>query len=124
MPQSGTAPPRLSLVIPIYQEAHRIAQTLHEAAAFLAEQPYSSEIVVADDGSRDGGFELSCEAGASLPVPLCVLRSAPNRGKGAALKLGFAAARGEVVAFPTPISRRRSTRSVPDSTPSTTAQTS
>ena len=91
--------PLLTLVIPVYQEAHRIAATLRAAAEYLEKQPYGCEIVVADDGSSDGGFEAACEAARSLPLPVQVLRSEPNRGKGAALKLGFAASHGEIVAF-------------------------
>ena len=99
MPLARGEAPLLTLVIPVYQEAHRIAATLRAAAEYLEKQPYACEIVVADDGSSDGGFEAACEAASSLSVPVQVVRSEPNRGKGAALKLGFAASRGEIVAF-------------------------
>ena len=92
-------PPNLSLVVPAYNEAERIVEPLHTMANYLAEQPYSSEIIVVDDGSSDGTFELVCKIGAELPVTLRALRYSPNCGKGHALKVGFAASRGSHILF-------------------------
>src|SRR3990172_2581358 len=43
----------LSLVIPAYNEEHRIKKTLLENMEFLSKQPYSWEMIVVDDGSKD-----------------------------------------------------------------------
>lgn len=91
--------PHLSLVIPAFDETARIGPSLREMAAYLAEQPFASELLVVDDGSRDGTFEVLRELAPSLPVPLRGLRCARNRGKGHAIKVGVAAAAGERVLF-------------------------
>lgn len=99
MSTMSSEPPSLSLVVPAFNESQRIALPLREMASYLAEQPYSSEIIVVDDGSSDGTFELVCGLGAELPVPLRALRYCPNRGKGHALKVGFAASRADRILF-------------------------
>ena len=45
--------PRLSVVIPAYNEELRISQTIREVVTYLDSQDYGWEIVVADDGSTD-----------------------------------------------------------------------
>lgn len=92
-------PPLLSLVIPAFDEAPRIGASLHRIGDHLAAQAWPSEILVVDDGSRDGTFELVRGLASSLRVPLRALRCARNRGKGHALKVGVAEARGERVLF-------------------------
>jgi dolichyl-phosphate beta-glucosyltransferase len=89
---------RLSVVIPTFGHAERIAAAVGEVAAYLASRPFASEIVVVDDGSPDGTAEA---AGSSPtgPVALRVLRLERNRGKGAAVREGVLAASGEVVLF-------------------------
>jgi dolichol-phosphate mannosyltransferase len=90
--------PRLSLVIPAYNEAAAIRQAVAEADAALAELTSEYEILIVDDGSGDGTAEAVAEEIAHRPRVL-VLRHPVNRGYGAALRTGFAAARYERVAF-------------------------
>lgn len=89
----------VSLVIPALNEARRIRSPLDEIGEYLVRQPYTAEIVVVDDGSHDGTFEVLQEIGAGLPVPLRAIRYADNRGKGHAIKVGFASARGARILF-------------------------
>ena len=91
--------PRLSVVVPAYNEAARIADPLRRMAAFLAARAESFEIIVVDDGSRDPTFRVVRETAADLAAPVHVLRYEPNRGKGYALKVGIGAARGERILF-------------------------
>ncbi len=91
--------PSLSLIVPVYNESRRVRGPLQEMGAFLSAQPYSSELVLVDDGSEDGTATLIGEIAPALPVPLRLLRYERNRGKGYALKVGFAAARGEYLLF-------------------------
>jgi dolichyl-phosphate beta-glucosyltransferase len=91
--------PRLSVIVPAYNEAGRIGAPLRAIADWLARQPFTSEIVIVDDGSLDRTADVVREAGVSLPVPLRLVAYAPNRGKGYALRAGFAAARGERLLF-------------------------
>ena len=89
----------LSMVVPAFNEAARIAAPLREMAAWLAKRPERCELIVVDDGSRDDTAALVVGVAADLPVDVRVLSYSPNRGKGYALKVGFAAARGERILF-------------------------
>jgi dolichyl-phosphate beta-glucosyltransferase len=91
--------PALSVVIPAYDEGQRLREPLLEVGAWLAAQPWAAEIVVVDDGSRDDTAAVAREVGDRLAVPVEVLRYERNRGKGFALKVGFARARGERILF-------------------------
>ena len=85
----------LSIVVPAYNEEHRIAPTLARLSAFLANQPMRWEIVVVDDGSRDATCDVVQAAMARIPN-LRLVRQTPNRGKGAAVRLGMREARGQI----------------------------
>lgn len=88
--------PDFSVVLPAFNEAADLHAHLHAVARALAGRPL--EIVVVDDGSTDGTHEQALRAAAD-GLPVRAIRSAANRGKGAALAMGFAAARGSRVAF-------------------------
>jgi dolichol-phosphate mannosyltransferase len=90
--------PGISLVIPAFNEAAVIARAVAEAEAALAEHFAHFEILVVDDGSTDTTAE---EVRRALPASphTRMLRHEVNRGYGAALRTGFAAARCELVAF-------------------------
>lgn len=86
---------RLSVVVPAYREADRIAGAVGRIRAELApEGDDDLEVVVVDDGSPDGTAEAARAAGADQ-----VLVLPANRGKGAAVRAGMLAARGRTVAF-------------------------
>jgi dolichyl-phosphate beta-glucosyltransferase len=87
---------RLSVVVPAYREADRIAATVGRIRAELGEVAGDGglEVVVVDDGSDDGTDDAARAAGADL-----VIRYEPNRGKGAAVRTGVLAAHGRTVAF-------------------------
>ncbi len=85
----------LSIVIPAYNEELRIQPTLERIHAFLAGQGRSWEIVVVDDGSKDGTVALLQRLADQIPN-LRVVASKPNRGKGSAVRIGMLAARGAI----------------------------
>jgi glycosyltransferase involved in cell wall biosynthesis len=81
---------KVTVVIPVFNERGTIEAVIGRVRVALAERP--SEIVVVDDGSSDGTREvLRTMDGIRL------LEHPVNRGKGAALRTGFAAATGDVV---------------------------
>lgn len=92
------APPgarRLSLVLPAYREAPRIASTIDRVRTELGPLVDGDvEIVVVDDGSLDGTGDIARQAGADQVVSGTV-----NRGKGASVKAGVAVATGRTIAF-------------------------
>lgn len=81
----------LSIVIPAYNEASRLPQTLDTISAYLANKNWSTEIIIVDDGSTDGTSELT-RAHASRAR---LIQHDRNRGKGAAVRTGMLAARGD-----------------------------
>jgi glycosyltransferase involved in cell wall biosynthesis len=90
---------RLSLVLPAYNEEGNIHRAVHEAAEAAAALTPDHEVVVVDDGSRDGTAARLETLAAELGPRLRVVRHPVNRGYGAALRSGFQAARGELVFY-------------------------
>ena len=70
-------PPDLSIVIPVLNEADKILQDIQSAAEFCHGQGIVAEIVVSDDGSKDGSMEAAERGRAGLPegISLVVLTS-------------------------------------------------
>lgn len=80
----------ISIIIPAYNEEKRLPSTLARVREYLeASQWEFSEIVVVDDGSRDG------TAAAAKAAGVRVLRNAGNRGKGYSVRHGMVEAKGE-----------------------------
>jgi glycosyltransferase involved in cell wall biosynthesis len=90
-------PPSLSLVIPAYNEASRIAATVGEAIAWLEAQPFASELIVVDDGSEDATADLAERAMEAFPHGRVLRR--PHGGKAAAVRAGMLAASGDLIGF-------------------------
>jgi glycosyltransferase involved in cell wall biosynthesis len=93
--------PRLSVVVPAYNEEARIAAALERIAGYLTPLAYESELIVVDDGSSAAGRKAIEEALAVLRPGLArrLLRHETNRGKGAAVRTGCQEARARFVAF-------------------------
>ena len=88
--------PRVSVVIPAYNEAENLPALLGELAPPLESLGTPYEIVLVDDGSTDGTRETLLGLQARYPA-LRVVRFRENAGQSAAFLAGFEAARGEVV---------------------------
>jgi len=88
----------LSLVIPCYNEAPRLPETIREIAAFRDLQTGGCEAVLVDDGSRDETREVILQAARQYDFLRPVLLPR-NRGKGAALREGVGVTMGAAVVF-------------------------
>ena len=82
----------LSVVIPAYNEVKTVESLLHR----VREVPLGLEVIVVDDGSRDGTRELLERLSGEGLVDVLVFHEV-NRGKGAALRTGFRSATGDIV---------------------------
>ena len=91
-PSGPTQPDGVSVVIPAYNEEHRLPLVLAQLQTVLAASPFPSEIIVVDDGSADGtGSVARSFAG------VIVLQHGHNRGYGAALKTAIRQAQYELI---------------------------
>jgi glycosyltransferase involved in cell wall biosynthesis len=88
---------RLSIVIPAYNERATVEDLLRRVAAAALPAGIEREMIVVDDGSKDGTRELLREIAARGEWPLRLVEHAVNQGKGAAIRTGFAAAAGDIV---------------------------
>ena len=88
----------LSVIVPAYNEASRIEQTLTRMSAYFEAQPYRVEILVVDDGSTDGTRDVVRTAIAAHPE-ISLLTYAENRGKGYAVRHGVLHSQGNRVLF-------------------------
>lgn len=93
-----TSDTMLSVVIPTYNEAHRLPRTLREVHPYLCRRFPRHEIVVVDDNSPDGTAELAERIGEELGSVRVLVQ--PGRlGKGAAVRRGCLESRGDHVLF-------------------------
>jgi len=88
--------PFLSIVVPAHNEGEGIAATLQEIERVVAGCDVAHEIIVVDDGSRDGTYER-VRAIATAGLPVKAIRFSRNFGKESALLAGLKAAAGQVV---------------------------
>jgi glycosyltransferase involved in cell wall biosynthesis len=79
------AGPCLAVVIPVFNEA----ATITEVIKAVASQPLVQEVIIVDDASRDGTWEVLQRVAQETPAAR-LFQHAVNQGKGAALRTGFA----------------------------------
>ena len=94
-----TSAPKLSIVIPAYNEEKRLPPTLATVLTYLDASPsLDAEVIVVDDGSRDGTAEAVVALG-SKDSRLRLVRNPGNRGKGYSVRHGMLEALGEWILF-------------------------
>jgi glycosyltransferase involved in cell wall biosynthesis len=86
---------RLSLVMPVYNEAATLPTVLQRLGDVRLSVPW--ELIVVDDGSTDGSADAIDRGWLKDADRVRVVRARRNRGKGAALRHGFALAEGDVL---------------------------
>ena len=89
-------PELLSIIVPVYNEVRTVRAVLDRLVSI--DLPLPREILVVDDGSTDGTGDL-LSAAERDGLPVTVIRSERNGGKGSALRKGLAQARGTIVAI-------------------------
>ena len=86
---------RLSIVVPAYNEESTVRRLLQAVLDAYLPEGIEREIVVVDDASTDRTAEVLAEFATDPRIR--IIRQAANRGKGAALRRGFAEASGDFV---------------------------
>ena len=98
--QTGRAPgkdsPRLSIVVPFYNEDCNVTELHGRLRAVMEEIGWEYQLIFVDDGSTDGTYKLLCDIAAMDPL-VTVIRLRRNFGQTAALAAGFAHSKGEYV---------------------------
>ena len=84
----------ISIIIPVYNEATTIATILQQVDA--VQLPFAKEIVVVDDFSIDGTREILRTVESNGSGKFQIIYHDKNKGKGAAIKSGFALANGDI----------------------------
>jgi len=88
----------ISIVIPSYNESKRLKRFLPEVISFCTNSKRQYEIIVIDDGSSDGTYEIALSFKSDYPK-LDVIRNLKNIGKGYAVKRGILRAKGDICVF-------------------------
>lgn len=99
-PPGATAPgPRISVLVPAYDEAPNMPDLFRETAETLRRHRLDAEVVLVDDGSSDGTLEAAREAAreSDLEVRTRLIRHRRNRGKTEAMVTAARAAAGELL---------------------------
>jgi glycosyltransferase involved in cell wall biosynthesis len=94
----STPAPDLSIVIPSYNEESRLPATLERIAAYLSTYRGEAEVLVVDDGSKDGTAAVAESFRIKIPT-LRVVSNGVNRGKGFSVRHGMQEARGRIALF-------------------------
>ena len=90
--------PDLSIIIPAYNEVRRLPRSLSAIHSYLAQAPFTAEVIVVDDGSADGTAEHVGALAESYPS-LRLLKNGRNYGKGYSVRHGVLQSRGRYVLF-------------------------
>ena len=88
----------LSIVIPLYNEEENLAPLIGAIFDVLSTDPDFLELVLVDDGSHDRTASLALQQAATEPR-IRLVRHERNRGLGAAIRTGFAAAEGDLILY-------------------------
>ena len=95
-PHPAAEAPKISIVIPLYNEEESVPQLYAALAKAIDHYGQPAEVVIVDDGSKDGSFRLLQEI-AIVDRRFTVIQFRRNFGQTAGFAAGFAQARGEVI---------------------------
>jgi len=86
----------ISVVVPLFNEAESLPELLSWINRVMTEHGFSHEVILVDDGSNDGSWEVIEELKQEFPT-IVGIKFRRNYGKSAALNVGFEACQGNVV---------------------------
>jgi len=92
------ARPRLSVIVPAFNEEARLPRTLARLHEYYSAQPYGYEVMVVDDGSRDATAAI-VRIFAEVYPHVSLRQCHENRGKGCAVRTGVLESKGDLVLF-------------------------
>ncbi|HVR96501.1 MAG TPA: glycosyltransferase [Thermoanaerobaculia bacterium] len=90
---------KLSVVIPVYNERFLVRELIERVLAVSISGIREIELVVVDDGSKDGTRDVLRELAAAHPGRLRYIEHEKNQGKGGAIRTGIAATTGDLIVF-------------------------
>jgi glycosyltransferase involved in cell wall biosynthesis len=86
----------ISVVIPVYDEVESLPELTSWISRVMDENRFTYEIILVDDGSKDGSWDMICKLQSNNPF-IKGIKFRRNYGKSAALNTGFEAAHGDVI---------------------------
>ncbi len=87
--------PLLSIIVPVYNEEEFLGAVIDRALGAVLPEGLDREIVIVDDGSDDGSWEIATQCAAARPAMIRAIRHRTNRGKGAAIRTALEYVQGE-----------------------------
>jgi len=90
---------KLSVVIPVYNERYLVGELVRRVLAVSAPEIREMELLLVDDGSKDGSLEILRQIAADHPDRVRLLEQGRNQGKGSAIRRGIAEATGDLILF-------------------------
>ncbi|HEX9944046.1 MAG TPA: glycosyltransferase family 2 protein, partial [Thermoanaerobaculia bacterium] len=97
--ETAPAGVKLSVVIPVYNERFLVGELVRRVLAVSAPEIRDLEVLLVDDGSKDGSTEVLRQLAAEHPDRVRLLEQGMNQGKGAAIRRGIAEATGDLILF-------------------------
>jgi dolichyl-phosphate beta-glucosyltransferase len=94
----SAAAPRVSVIVPVYNEALRLPASLRTMEAYFSGVAFTYEVLIVVEHSTDGTLELAAQATATQ-ANFQVMDNQVHRGKGFAVRSGILGARGEFVFY-------------------------
>src|SRR3989442_1696615 len=94
----SSAAPDLSIIVPSFNEESRLPATVEQIAEYLSTSGRRVEVLVVDDGSKDGTAAVAEYFRIKIPT-LRVVSNGINRGKGYSVRHGMQEARGRIALF-------------------------
>ncbi|HET9209840.1 MAG TPA: glycosyltransferase [Thermoanaerobaculia bacterium] len=97
--ETTSAGVKLSVVIPVYNERFLVAELVRRVLAVSAPEIREMEVLLIDDGSKDGTLDILRRIATEHPDRIRLLEQGRNQGKGAAIRRGIAEATGDLILF-------------------------